>query len=119
MSSKEKRKFARISSLNLSYVLVDGNQDESDMQTMGRTLNVSEVGVRLETNVPVDIGRQMMVSIGLEEELVDIRGRVVHSKQNEDGKYELGVEFLDKDAPTSKSLKKFIKAFREQRGLGE
>ena len=86
---------------------------------MGRTLNVSEAGIRLETNLSVDIGRHMMVSIGLEEELVDIRGRVVHSKLNEDGNYELGVEFFDKDAPTSEILKKYIKAFREQRGLGE
>jgi len=119
MSSKDKRKFVRVSSLNLSYVLVDGNQQDAGKQTMGRTLNVSEAGVRLETNLPVDIGHQMMVSIGLEEELVDIRGRVVHSKQNEDGNYELGVEFIDKDAPTSKILKKFINAFKEQRGLSE
>jgi c-di-GMP-binding flagellar brake protein YcgR len=119
MSSKDKRKFIRISSLNLSYVLVDGNQEDADRQTMGRTLNVSEAGIRLETNLPVEIGRQMMVSIGLEEELVDIRGRVVHSKQNDEGHYELGVEFLEKDAPTSDILKKFIKAFRAQRGLEE
>ena len=119
MSSKDKRKFIRISSLNLSYVLVDGNQEDADKQTMGRTLNVSEAGIRLETNLAVNIGRQMMLSIGLEDELVDIRGRVVHSKQNAEGNYELGVEFIDKDASTSKILKEFIKAFKEQRGLSE
>ena len=36
MSSKDKRKFVRISSLNLSYVLVDGNQENAGKQTMGR-----------------------------------------------------------------------------------
>jgi hypothetical protein len=55
----------------------------------------------------------------LEDELVDLRGRVVHSKQNAEGNYELGVEFVDKDAQTIKIIKEFIKAFKEQRGLSE
>ena len=119
MSANDKRKFVRISSLNLSYVLVDGDQEDADKQTMGRTLNVSEAGIRLETHLPVDIGRHMLLSIGLEDELVDLRGRVVHSKQNAEGHYELGVEFVHKDAPNSRILKEFIKAFREQRGLSD
>jgi hypothetical protein len=85
MTTQEKRKFIRIDSLNLSYVLVDGTNDE-EKQTMGRTLNVSEAGIRLETHVPVELNSTLTLTIGLE-----------------------------KDDKASQILKKFIKAFKKQR----
>ena len=114
MNGKEKRKFIRVDSLNLSYVLVDASNDD-EKQTMGRTLNVSEAGIRLETAVPVVLGSTLMMTIGLEEELVEIRGRVVHSSKGEGDRYQLGVEFIDKDKKASNILKKFIEAFQRQR----
>ena len=119
MANEDKRRFPRFNSLNLSYVLVDGAGDEVERQTMGRTLDVSEVGMRLETHLPVEVGREMLLSVGLEDEVLDIRGRVIHSSQNKEGKNELGVEFIDKDAAASDILIKFIKAFRQQRGIKE
>lgn len=119
MANEDKRRFPRFNSLNLSYVLVDGAEDEVQRQTMGRTLDVSEVGIRLETHLPVEVGREMLLSVGLEEEVLDIRGRVIHSSRNKEGKNELGVEFLDKDAAASEILVRFIKAFRQQRGITE
>jgi len=116
MAFKDKRRFIRVHSLNLSYVLLD-NDEEFEQQTMGRTLDVSEAGIRLETHMPVEVGRYMLLSIGLENEVVDIRGRVVHSGENTDGKYELGVEFIDKDAAASRILHDFIDAFRKARGM--
>ena len=91
MNDKEKRKFERVDSLNLSYVLIDAHKDEGAKQTMGRTLNVSEAGILLETHLPVVIGRHMLLAIGLEDDLVDIKGRVVHSHESSQGKYELGI----------------------------
>jgi c-di-GMP-binding flagellar brake protein YcgR len=116
MTSQDKRKYKRINSLNLSYVLVDGKKD-ADRQTMGRTLDVSEAGIRLETHLPVPVGSEMLLSIGLEDEVVDIRGRVVHSRQNEEGRHELGVQFTKVDPEVSDTLHKFIKTFKSQRGI--
>lgn len=118
MTSDDKRKFVRINSLNLSYVLVDG-EGEADRQTMGRTLDVSEAGIRLETHLSVETGRHLKLSIGLEDELVDIQGHVIHAGKNLDGKYELGIAFENPDESTRSTLKKYIKAFRRQRGVGE
>jgi c-di-GMP-binding flagellar brake protein YcgR len=115
MTGKEKRKFIRIDSLNLSYILVDASNDEQEKQTMGRTLDVSEAGIRLETAVPVELDSTLMMTIGLEDELVDIKGRVVHSSKGEGDRYQLGVEFFDKDKKASNILKKFIAAFQRQR----
>jgi c-di-GMP-binding flagellar brake protein YcgR len=116
MSSPDKRKYKRINSLNLSYVLVNGKKD-ADRQTMGRTLDVSEAGIRLETHLAVPVGTEMLLSIGLEDSVVDIRGRVVHSHQNEEGRYELGVQFTNIDPGVSDTLNKFIQTFKSQRGI--
>ena len=114
MTNEEKRKFIRIDSLNLSYVLVDGKDDE-EKQTIGRTLNVSEAGIRLETHVPVELNSTLTLTLGLEEDLVDIKGKVVYSAETEGGWYQLGVEFIEKDDKAGQILKKFIEAFRKQR----
>lgn len=113
MTTQEKRKHARISSLNLSYVCLDEN-DQIVKQGMGRSLNVSESGILLETHFPIDDRHIVILTLGLEENLVDIKGRPVHTRTNDEGKYEVGIEFLETDAKARKALKKFIGAFQKK-----
>ena len=113
MATQEKRKHARISSLNLSYVCLD-EKDQIVKQGMGRSLNVSESGILLETHFPIDDQHVVTLTLGLEENLVDIKGRPVHTRINDAGKYEVGIEFLKSDAKTRKALKQFIDTFQEK-----
>ena len=112
MATKEKRKHSRINSLNLSYVCLDEN-NEIIKQGMGRTLNVSESGILLETHFPIDKTHIVTLTLGLQEDLVDIKGRPVHSSTNAEGKYEVGIEFLEPDGKTRKALKNFIDTFQK------
>ena len=109
MTIEEKRKHARINSLNLSYICLD-EKNKKIKQGMGRTLNVSESGILLETNFPIDSKHIVLLTIGLEEDIVDIRGKAVHSKTNAQGLYEVGIQFMDTDNKVNKTLKKFINA---------
>jgi hypothetical protein len=111
MAIKEKRKHARINSLNLSYVCLDEN-NKIVKQGMGRSLNVSESGILLETHFPIDDQHIVTLTLGLEEDLVDIKGRPIHTRKNDAGKYEVGIEFLKSNEKTRKSLKKFIDSFQ-------
>lgn len=113
MTTKEKRKHPRISSLNLSYVCLD-EKDKIIKQGMGRTLNVSESGILLETHFPIDESHRVTLTLGLEEELVDIKGHPVHIRTNDEGKYEVGIQFFESDKKARRSLKKFIDAFKKQ-----
>ena len=113
MTTQEKRKHARISSLNLSYVCLDEN-DQIIKQGMGRSLNVSESGILLETHFPIDDQHIVILTLGLEEDLVDIKGRPVHTRINDDGKYEVGIEFFESKAKARKALKNFIDAFQKK-----
>lgn len=110
MKIQEKRKHARIHSLNLSYICLD--EDEKIVkQGMGRTLNVSESGILLETHFPVDLNHTVMLTIGLEEEIIEIKGKPVHSKKNNKGFHEVGIQFQDSNETVTTTIKKFVKAF--------
>ena len=114
MTTEEKRKHARISSLNLSYVCLDEN-NQIIKQGMGRSLNVSESGILLETHFPIDDQQTVILTLGLEEDLIDIKGRPIHSRTNDEGKYEVGIEFLESDVKARKALKKFVAAFQKKK----
>ena len=107
MISEDKRKHERIHSLNLSYVCLD-EEKNIIKQGMGRTLNLSESGLLLETHFPIESRHIVLMTIGLEEELLDISGKPIHIKANEDGTYEIGIEFFDVTEDKTLVLKRFI-----------
>lgn len=111
MESQNKRVHRRVNSLNLlAYVCLDPD-NEVVKQGMGRTLNVSQSGILLETHQPLDPFYQVMLTIGLEEDLIDIRGKIVYSRNGAEGKFETGIHFIDVAENQIELLKKYIAAF--------
>ena len=105
--TENKRKNIRIDSLNLSYVCIDENS-VVQKQTMGRTLNIAETGVLLETHTPIALKSTVLLTIGLGDDLINIRGKVVHYIEKNDGKFKTGIQFFESDENTIQILKKFI-----------
>lgn len=108
----EKRKHVRVNSLNLSHVAV-GERDETVKQAIGRTLNVSETGILLETHFPIAAEQNVSLTIGIEEDLVEMKGKVVHLIDGETGRFEMGVEFTDMNERARRILKEFIREYRQ------
>ena len=107
MTSENKRKHDRIQSLNLSYICLD--EDENIVkQGMGRTLNISESGILLETYFPIEPKHFVQLTIGLEEDLLDIKGKPIHVRSSGQGKYEIGIQFVELDQGAFQIIKKFI-----------
>lgn len=110
---KERRHFSRIDSLNLVHVTCHDHTGKALKQGIGRTINVSEEGILLETHFEIDPDERPALSIGLEEELVDIQTRVIHLHLEEKNKFLTGLSFAELDEKTLTVLKKFIKLFNE------
>ena len=108
----EKRKHKRINALNLSHVAIN-DADTDVRQAIGRTLNVSESGILLETHFPIQSDQSVSLTVGIEEELVDIRGKVIHLLNGETGKFEMGVKFTDIGEEGIKAIREFITKFRK------
>ena len=107
MTSEDKRKHERIESLNLSYICLDEDKNIVK-QGMGRTLNISESGILLETHFPIESKHTLQLTISMEEELLDIKGQPAHIRSIEGGKYQIGIKFQDLDQQSIAILKKFI-----------
>jgi len=114
MAGIERRKHQRFESLNLlSYTCLDENNRALD-QGMGRTLNVSKGGILVEAYNPIDPAHTLVLTIGLKDNMVDIKGKVVHSRTDEDGKVKLGVRFIEMDKETLLTLEEYISEFDKQ-----
>ncbi|MCP4748537.1 MAG: PilZ domain-containing protein [Desulfobacteraceae bacterium] len=114
MTKEEKRKHLRIDSMHLlSYFYYDNDEDEAT-QGMGRTLNVSESGILLETHNPIGNAKNIRITIGFDEDMVEIKGHVVYTKQNADGKNESGIEFFEMAENAKKTLKQYIVIFNTE-----
>jgi c-di-GMP-binding flagellar brake protein YcgR len=107
----ERRRHTRIDSINLlSYSCFD--EDERMVgQGMGRTLNVSESGILLETASAVEVHTMVAVTIAFNEDLVDIKGKVIRCLQSKNGMFESGIEFFEVGKEEMLVLKEYIKAF--------
>ena len=107
MNSENKRKHERIQSLNLSYICLD-EEENVVKQGMGRTLNISESGILLETHFPIEPQHVVQLTISLEEDLLDLKGKPVHVHSREEGIYEIGIQFIDLDQHATDLLRKFV-----------
>jgi len=114
MSDKERRRYIRPESLNLlDYIVVDEQGVQSDY-SMGRTLNISIGGILMETHIKLNAGQQVMITIGLEDELVDVMGRIVHSTAHNDGMYHNGIEFFHASVEDRRIINRYVEAFHDR-----
>jgi hypothetical protein len=111
MNIQDRRQNPRSDSLNLlHYACLDDN-DHPWHQGMGRTLNVSMTGLKMETHEPIESEWIVLFGLGLGNDLVDIKCKTIYSNEITPGKFETGIEFLEMEPIAAKILKQFIKAF--------
>ena len=109
----EKRKHQRIRTLNLlSYVCLDENSNHLE-QGMGRTLDISQGGILMETHVQIESKYILLMSVGFEDELIDIKGEVVYCREGTSGMFESGVRFLETDEQMNQIIEKLVRIFNQ------
>ena len=114
MDQEDKRKNQRIDSHNLlTYSCLDKN-GAVITQGMGRTLDVSEGGILLETQAKLDPESDISLTIGMEEDVMDFFGKVAYAREKEDGSCEAGIQFLNMDEEKSKILRQFAVIFKNE-----
>jgi hypothetical protein len=92
-SVMEKRASPRIRSLFLaSYVPRKGEQQEYII-SIGRTLDVSEGGAKIETHRQLEKGLQLELEIAVEDQIISAKGEVLYSQELRDGLFGTGISF--------------------------
>ena len=104
---KNQRKFPRIDSLNLvSIQHFDENQDP-DLLTVGRTLDLSEGGIRLEVNQAVPLFSKVSLMLAIHEPIIKARGRVVYLAVEGDLVH-MGLDFVGLGAKDRKAIRDYL-----------
>lgn len=106
---KEQRQYPRISTLNMISLQTTGADGFLNFDTMGRTLDISAGGALLETVMQIPEETMLELNIQNEEDILTIKGKVVHSRENADGKYETGIKFIDQTPEESTTLNSWLK----------
>ena len=109
----ERRKYPRIDSHNLVYLVIKEG-DDIIQQGMGRTLNVSQSGIRLETSFTIKPTQTIWLTIGFMEDTVDIQGELVYYLCS-DIKHDYGIRFLDIDSHGWDVLNVYIRNFNKDK----
>ena len=111
---KENRKYFRFDSLNTVAYFCLGEAETVVSQGMGRTLNLSENGVLLHTYRPIDNCERIQVHIGLREELIELKGRLIHRGEDPVKGFQYGIEFIEIKKEDRATLNKFVKEFKRK-----
>jgi len=117
MAEARRRKWDRKETLNVvDYVLL-GEDGAFLSRGMGRTRNVSEGGLLLETHRALKEGEEVLITLGLKEDIVRLRGRVVHpAPRTEEYRYCAGVRFTHMNKEDRETLKRYIGALKAAHG---
>jgi len=91
---EERRKHPRVQTKNpISYICVDDDGNQIDAG-MGTTVDISQGGTLIETSMPIESKYILLMSIDLEENILETKGRVAHSRSVGPAKYLTGIQFL-------------------------
>ena len=111
MDSNDRRYKERFATLNFVHYTLD-NAENGTIQSMGRTLDASELGLLIQAPEALDVGQKLTLSIGLGEDILEIDGKVVHCVEDEEGMSRAGVEFVAMSAEQHQRLRSYLQAFK-------
>jgi hypothetical protein len=114
MPETEKRRFTRHDSLFLLDYIVLDKEGNKGVYSMGRTLDVCVDGIKLEVLTPLEIGTLLIITVGFENELIELVGEVTHTEYR-GGRYDSGVAFYKISKKGRTIFAKYSEAFLQRK----
>jgi hypothetical protein len=105
---EEKRAFPRVRSLNLVSLSKFAEEGYVELAELGRTLDLSEGGIRLEAFEAIPVGTRTRLRIGLREDIIDVDGEVAYVQEGEGGRVITGIEFVTMSPEHRQVLQSFL-----------
>ena len=113
LTIKEKRNYQRVKTHNpLSYVCINDSGKPTE-ERMGTAIEISQGGLFIETHNPLKPQDVLLITIDIQGELVPIKGRVVHCRTDDSGKFRTGIQFLEFNEKILSFVTSLIKTYSE------
>ncbi len=105
--ASDTRHHPRVKNLNLVQIDRHSQEGPTDLAT-GRTLDISGGGIRLELYHPLPLRSMVEVTLALDEDLVDVRGKVVYLEEIDDERCAMGIQFLEMSVEDRQRLAQYL-----------
>ena len=113
--AEEKRKTPRITFKGLVHCEQVDVSRLSHNETMGRTLDISEGGILLEAQQHFPLLSQIDFGIALGDRIIDAKGKVIHLSQTDDGKIQMGIQFIEMSEANKENVREYCKKKKEEK----
>ena len=111
MATMERRKYPRVPICDpISYVTLDSKGNELN-SNLGAMQNASQNGINIETFEALDSEFILLSFVDLDKKLVEIKGRIVYSRQKKTGKFESGISLKGTSAEKLQFIKKLVRTY--------
>ncbi len=110
------RQSERKDTLNLVDYVVLSKSGQPLNRGMARTLNISEKGILLETHLRFEKGQELLLTIGLKNNLFEFKGKIAHTEIQDNDAFAYGIEFIEMCDEGLTILREFLKTFKENHG---
>jgi len=115
LSIEEKRKHPRVKAENLvSYFCIDDKGNEIK-EGIGKTIDVSLGGILIETNQPIGTQDILLMIIGFDDEIMNMKGKVVYCRAEDSGMFRTGIQFLETKENVRLFVTSLIKIYSKQK----
>ena len=113
----DKRKYPRVPIDNLiTYALIDEEGNEVG-QGLGKALNVSQNGILIMTNQQITSKYIFLISIDINNKLIENIGKIIFSKENEHGTFNTGISFRGDHLDNVQIRKNLIRLYHHRHVL--
>ena len=113
-SDTEKRKYPRIRIFSLiSYACID-NDGQISGQSYGTALDISQGGLLLETVSVIEAEYVLLTIIDMEDNLLELKGRVVYCKRIDNGKFRTGINFQGTEGENIQFASAIVRTYHGQ-----
>jgi hypothetical protein len=94
---KDRRRFPRFNCSHLaSYIRFDEEGRQCEEEKV-RTLDISPDGLRLQTYSNLSVEEVLDLTVAIKERLFNARGKVIRCQPSTDGRFNVGVAFMELD----------------------
>lgn len=111
----DRRKYPRVNTTNLiSHVTID-ETGRLIFQGMSRALDISRGGILLETAYPIESGCLSMMTVDMDNNLIEIKGELIYCSKSDTSMYHSGIKFIGADEQVAKFVTQIIKVYNHRK----
>ncbi len=105
------RKYSRVKTRNLISIFSFDKSGNLISQGLGIAMDISKGGILLETPISIKPGMLVLSATDRDNNLMELRGKLIHSTQSTTGTYLSGIEFIGVDGRVRDFITRLIKEY--------